>query len=107
MGLSSPILHIDKYKDFYPKIRQCLDIIAHDNCLILKDYPRVDTGRFGYIEHELRQLSDKELETFCIGEESEIDLLRKRLARFGGLADDFLNRVFDGDLHDVFFVENY
>lgn len=107
MGLSSMFLHIDKYKDFYPKIRQCLDIIAHDSCLTLKEYPRVATGRFGYIEHELRQLSDEELETFCIGEESEVGILRARLNRFGDLADDFLNSVFDGDLHDVFFVENY
>jgi hypothetical protein len=55
--------------------------------------------RFDDAEFELSNLSPQELETFCIGEETESEPMRKARP----IADSLLSDAFEGDLNDVLY----
>lgn len=73
------------HKEFYPKVYQALWLVYADNMpgqiRENKEYFDIETNyaRIHKAEQELSQLSPEQMETFCSGEETEIETLRDNL----------------------------
>lgn len=86
----------------YPNLMAAFRLIAEDNAMPMRsqfNVPGKWVDKFAVAEQELALLTPNDLETLCMGEETEQRVVAERCPT----ADKVLLDAFDGDLNEVIY----
>lgn len=96
-------MKLEEFREKYPNILECIEIISTDNGMPMRselEVPLFLTATLEIFEIQAQYLSDEDKEIIAMGDDEERNELIKRT----GLSyfDDFLTEAFEGMLSDIF-----